>query len=163
MSIFESIKHAIFGDHGPLGAFNHDAPRAAAPGQADTAPRAPASAPPAAPKPQGAAVATAASPTPGAPQPSAPPAAARPVDVNAILAGKAQAAGAQLDWRHSIVDLMKLLGLDSSLAARGQLAGELGYTGAKDGSAAMNIWLHKAVMDKLAADGGKLPAELAHA
>ena len=148
MSIFDSIKHAIFGDHGPMGAFNHDAPKAAI----NTAPGAP--------QPIGSAAATAASPTPGAPQPSAP---AAPVDASAILAQKAQAAGSHLDWQHSIVDLMKLLGLDSSLSAREQLAGELGYTGAKDGSAAMNIWLHKAVMDKLAASGGKVPADLARA
>lgn len=146
MSIFESIKHAIFGDHGPLGAFNHGAAPAPAPGQATAAP------------------AAAAAPTPGAPQPSAAPAAAaQPVDVNAILTQKAQASGQHLDWQHSIVDLMKLLGLDSSLSAREQLATELNYAGAKDGSAAMNIWLHKAVMDKLAADGGKVPADLAHA
>ena len=64
------------------------------------------------------------------------------------------------NWKQSIVDLMKLLDLDSSLAARKQLAQELGYTGALDGSAEMNIWLHKQVMERVAATGGKVPAEL---
>jgi hypothetical protein len=72
----------------------------------------------------------------------------------------ASKAGQTLDWRHSIVDLMKLLGLDSSLAARKELAQELGYTGDTNDSASMNIWLHKQVMTKLAENGGKVPAEL---
>ena len=66
----------------------------------------------------------------------------------------------KLDWRRSIVDLMKLLDLDSSLAARKELAKELGYAGDMDDSAAMNIWLHKQVMNKLAASGGKVPDDL---
>ena len=66
----------------------------------------------------------------------------------------------KLDWRSSIVDLMKLLDLDSSLAARKELAKELGYTGDMDDSASMNIWLHKQVMTKLAANGGKVPDDL---
>ena len=65
-----------------------------------------------------------------------------------------------LNWRTSIVDLMKLLGLDSSLDNRKELATELGYTGNKDGSAEMNIWLHREVMRQLAANGGKVPASL---
>jgi len=65
-----------------------------------------------------------------------------------------------LNWKQSIVDLMKALKLDSSLGARKQLAQELGYTGALDGSAAMNIWLHKQVMAKLAEGGGTVPASL---
>jgi hypothetical protein len=68
-----------------------------------------------------------------------------------------------LNWKESIVDLMKLLKLDSSLTARKQLAQELGYTGALDGSAAMNVWLHKQVMTKLAEGGGKVPDSLKHA
>jgi hypothetical protein len=80
------------------------------------------------------------------------------VDVDAILT--AEAAGKDLNWRTSIVDLMKLLGIDSSLANRKELATELGYTGELDGSAEMNIWLHKAVMRELAANGGKVPADL---
>ena len=66
----------------------------------------------------------------------------------------------KLNWKTSIVDLMKLLKLDSSLQARKELAKELGYTGSTDDSATMNIWLHKEVMKKLAANGGKVPAEL---
>ena len=66
----------------------------------------------------------------------------------------------KLDWRKSIVDLMKLLGLDSSLGARKELAKELGYTGDTNDSAKMNIWLHKQVMVKLAANGGKVPDDL---
>ena len=66
----------------------------------------------------------------------------------------------KLDWRHSIVDLMKLLGLDSGFQARKELAQELGYTGDTGDSAAMNMWLHKQVMQKLAENGGKVPDEL---
>ena len=66
----------------------------------------------------------------------------------------------QLNWRTSIVDLMKLLGLDSSLQARKTLATELHYTGDMNDSAAMNIWLHKAVMQKLADNGGQVPPDL---
>jgi hypothetical protein len=65
-----------------------------------------------------------------------------------------------LNWRESIVDLMKLFKLDSSLSARKQLAKELGYTGALDGSAEMNVWLHRQVMTKLAESGGKVPEHL---
>ena len=80
------------------------------------------------------------------------------VDVEANLAALAQ--GKDLNWRTSIVDLMKLLGMDASLQERKDLAMELGYTGELEGSAEMNIWLHKAVMRELAANGGKVPAEL---
>jgi len=66
----------------------------------------------------------------------------------------------RLDWRRSIVDLMKLLNLDSGLSARKELAKELHYTGNTDDSAAMNVWLHKQVMIKLAENGGKVPDEL---
>ena len=69
-------------------------------------------------------------------------------------------AGKDLNWRSSIVDLMKLVGMESSLAERKELATELGYTGELNGSAEMNIWLHKAVMRELAANGGVVPAEL---
>jgi 3-oxoacyl-ACP reductase-like protein len=82
------------------------------------------------------------------------------VDVEKILTALAAKSGQPSNWRVSIVDLMKLLGLDSSLAHRKELATELGYTGALDGSAEMNIWLHKQVMQKLAANGGTVPAEL---
>lgn len=80
------------------------------------------------------------------------------VDVESNLAAMAQ--GKDLNWRTSIVDLMKLIGVDSSLDNRKELARELGYTGELDGSAEMNMWLHKATMRELAANGGKVPAEL---
>ena len=82
------------------------------------------------------------------------------VDVEAVLIGLSSKAGDSLDWRRSIVDLMKLLNLESSLAARKELAKELKYAGDMNDSAAMNIWLHKQVMQKLAANGGKVPADL---
>jgi Domain of unknown function (DUF3597) len=81
-------------------------------------------------------------------------------DVEAILAKLAAEQRENLDWKNSIVDLMKLLKLDSSLGARKQLAQELGYTGALDGSATMNVWLQKQVMTKLAESGGKVPDSL---
>ena len=87
-------------------------------------------------------------------------AAGQTVDVEAVLSGMEANAGQKLDWRHSIVDLMKLLGLDSSLSARKELAQELHYTGDTNDSAAMNIWLHKQVMQKLAENGGKVPQDL---
>jgi len=96
---------------------------------------------------------------PAAPQPAA-PAPISEVDVEAILAAEAAKAGQPLNWRTSIVDLMKLLDIDPSLANRKELAQELGYTGELNGSAEMNIWLHKAVMRELAANGGKVPADL---
>jgi 3-oxoacyl-ACP reductase-like protein len=132
MSIFSRIKDAIFGS---------------------SAKAAPAPSPSAAPKP----TATAApKPTP-APTPA--PAAA-PVDVAAVLQQMAANQKQPLNWRTSIVDLMKLVGLDSSLENRKELARELGYKGDSNDSAAMNIWLHKQVMTQLAAHGGKVPAEL---
>jgi hypothetical protein len=82
------------------------------------------------------------------------------VDVIAHLESMAADSGSQLNWRSSIVDLMKLVGMESSLQERKDLAMELGYTGELAGSAEMNIWLHKAVMRELAANGGVVPAEL---
>ena len=82
------------------------------------------------------------------------------VDIEAVLTGMASQNAQKLDWRHSIVDLMKLLGLDSSLGARKELAQELHYSGDANDSAAMNTWLHKQVMQKLAETGGKVPNEL---
>ena len=136
MSIFGKIKDAIFG--------KRDAPAAPAPAPAPT-PGAAAAPPPVMPKP-------------GEPASTPQPA----VDVEAVLTQKMAAkGGGDLNWRSSIVDLMKLLDLDSSLDNRKELATELGYSGAKDGSAEMNIWLHKAVMKELARNGGKVPAGLA--
>ncbi|MDQ2664843.1 MAG: DUF3597 domain-containing protein [Gemmatimonadota bacterium] len=103
-------------------------------------------------------------PAAGAPaSPAAVPAAsapAQPVDVEAVLQGMATSNSQKLDWRNSIVDLMKLVGIDSGLEARKSMAKELGYTGSTDDSATMNIWLHKEVMRQLAANGGNVPANL---
>jgi uncharacterized protein DUF3597 len=85
---------------------------------------------------------------------------AQTVDVAAIVDKAAK--GEKLAWRTSIVDLMKALDIDSSFSARKELAKELGYTGDSNDSASMNIWLHKQVMTKLAANGGKLPPEIKH-
>lgn len=85
---------------------------------------------------------------------------AQPVDVDAVLADLASRRGEKLNYQSSIVDLMKLLGLDSSLANRQALAQELGYAGARDGSAEMNIWLHKRVVAELEKNGGKVSAAL---
>jgi hypothetical protein len=86
--------------------------------------------------------------------------AAKPVDVAAILDGLAAKNPQKLDWKHSIVDLLKLLGLDSSLTERKELAADLKYTGDTNDSATMNVWLHKEVMRKLAENGGMVPADL---
>jgi len=94
---------------------------------------------------------------------SAPAAApAQSVDVASIVDKAVAAKHEKLEWRTSIVDLMKALDIDSSLAARKELAKELGYTGDTNDSASMNVWLHKQVMAKLAANGGKLPPEIKH-
>jgi hypothetical protein len=87
---------------------------------------------------------------------------AQSVDVAPILDKAVAAHKEKLEWRTSIVDLMKALDIDSSLAARKELAKELGYTGDTNDSASMNVWLHKQVMAKLAANGGKLPPEIKH-
>jgi 3-oxoacyl-ACP reductase-like protein len=136
MSVFGKIMSAIFGSaHGAA-----PAPQPSAPGSS------PASSP-------------ATSPAPSAPS-AAPSSAAPQVDVEAVLTKLAAQNKEKLDWRKSIVDLMKLLNLDSSLTARKELADELHYTGDKNDSATMNIWLHKQVMQKLAENGGKVPDEL---
>jgi hypothetical protein len=134
MSIFGNIMSAIFG---------HSSSAAAA-----TAASAPATAQPASPAAQSAPAAAAAS--------------AASVDVAAIMDNLAAQSSERLDWRRSIVDLMKLINLDGSLAARKELAQELSYTGDINDSASMNIWLHKQVMTKLAENGGRVPDELRH-
>ncbi len=92
--------------------------------------------------------------------PRAPAAPRAEVDVEAILEAKAAALGKPSNWRVSIVDLMILLGMDHSLANRKELAAELGYEGPLDGSADMNIRLHRAVMRALAVNGGKVPPQM---
>ena len=134
MSIFGNILSAIF---------HHSSSGAAAP--------------PAAPAPG---APPAAQPAPSAPAPSPVAAPAASVDVTAIMDNLAAQSSERLDWRRSIVDLMKLLNLDSSLTARKELAQELSYSGDMNDSASMNIWLHKQVMTKLAENGGKVPADL---
>ena len=149
MSIFGTILAKVFGGH-------HEAP---ADGATPTAPSAGGAAPagtptpPAAPTPASTAASTASTG-------SAPSTAPSSVDVAAVLDGMESKAGQTLDWRKSIVDLMKLLGLDSSLTARKDLASELHYTGDTNDSATMNIWLHKEVMRKFTENGGKVPADL---
>ncbi|MES2401981.1 MAG: DUF3597 domain-containing protein [Pseudomonadota bacterium] len=91
---------------------------------------------------------------------AAAPAPMQEVDVEALLDGMASKNPQKLNWKTSIVDLMKLLDLDSSIGERKALAKELGYTGDTADSASMNIWLHRQVMNKLAANGGKVPADL---
>ena len=147
MGIFDKIKNAIFGS----GQAQAATPKPAVATQASAAPTA-TSAPSAA--------TPSANPSPTTtPAPNAAPSAG-PVDITPILDAAVKKSGQKLDWRKSIVDLMKALDLDSSLSARKELADELGYTGEKDGSAEMNMWLHKALMKKLSENGGKVPAEL---
>ena len=135
MSIFSKIKDAIFGTA-----------RASVPAER------PASS---------AAARSAGQPTQSSPAPQAKPAAAATaVDIEAVLTQLQAKNPQKLNWRTSIVDLMKLVGLDSSLDNRKELARELGYSGDTSDSAAMNIWLHKRVMKELAANGGKVPQEL---
>ena len=112
--------------------------------------------------PAGGGAATAPGSSPTAAPASAPAAPAQSVDVAAIVDKAVAAKKEKLEWRTSIVDLMKALDIDSSLAARKELAKELGYTGDTNDSASMNVWLHKQVMAKLAANGGKLPPEIKH-
>jgi len=94
--------------------------------------------------------------------PAGPNATPQSVDVAAIVDKAAADKHEKLEWRTSIVDLMKALDIDSSLSARKDLAKELGYSGDTNDSASMNVWLHKQVMAKLAANGGKLPPEIKH-
>ena len=155
MGFLDDIKNKIFGHH----------EQAVVQTASVTPPPAPAAAPaptPAAAAPQAAAPTAAPAPSAPSPAPQAAPAAsaAAPVDVAAILDKAVAASGQKLDWRKSIVDLMKALGIDSSLSARKDLAKELGYTGDTSDSAAMNIWLHKQVIQKLKDNGGKVPADL---
>ena len=132
MSLFDTLKNAIFGHAS-----------SAAPPPVNSPDRAAGSQP--------------------VPPNAAPPSSASPpqaVDVEAVLNGLNAKSPQKLNWQTSIVDLMKLVGMDSSLQHRKDLAAELGYKGDTNDSAAMNVWLHKAVMQKLAANGGKVPDAL---
>lgn len=141
MGIFSSIKDAIFGRRQPPPAAAQSAGAAAGQGamfQAEQVRQQQAGA-----------------------QPQAAPAPAQPVDVEEVLREISREKGdPDLNWRTSIVDLMKLLDLDSSLDNRRELATELGYTGEKDGSAEMNLWLHRRVMEELERNGGRVPASM---
>ena len=143
MGLFSKIMSKIFGS-----------PAAVAQAPPPSAPTSPTPAAAGSPSPAAgsAAPASAAAPAVAAPQPA--------VDVTTVLDGLAAKNSEKLDWRRSIVDLMKLVGIDSSLSARKELAKELNYTGDTSDSASMNIWLHKEVIKKLAANGGKVPADL---
>ena len=140
MSIFSRIKDAIFGHARQASAPSTGGP-ARPPAQASQPNRSPAGIP--------------ANPATANWQGAAPH-----VDVEQVLTGLAAKNSQKLNWQTSIVDLMKLLGIDSSLDNRKELARELGYTGSTDDSAAMNVWLHKRVMQELEKNGGKVPASL---
>ena len=142
MSVFGSIVSAIFGS-------KHAANVAPSAGATSRVTRVGGSAPSGSAASSGAAAGTAAATKPISRE-----------DVEAILKRLHDDQREDFDWRKSIVDLMKLLKLDSSLSARKQLAQELGYSGALDGSAEMNLWLHRQVMTKLAESGGKVPDSL---
>ena len=149
MSVFGSIVSAIFGS-------KHAASVTAAAGSSAPPPSAGSAKGTSAPSQSTAPAAGTSAPSAG----TSTAAAAKPIskaDVEAILAKLADEQDEDYDWKRSIVDLMKLLKLDSGLGARKQLAQELGYTGSLDGSAEMNVWLHKQVMIKLAETGGKVP------
>ncbi len=149
MSIFGKILGGIW-DRAKSGPGGHGKPKAAPEGaQPRMEPRVqPQAQPQAAPAP---------APTPQ-PQPTP---AAQTVDIEEVLDGLNAERDQKLNWRSSIVDLMKLVGMESSLSERKELADELGYTGDKSDSAAMNIWLHKQVLKRLRDNGGKVPADLA--
>lgn len=137
MGLFDTLKNAIFGHAGSAATAAPAAPKVNSPDRAaGTQPVPPNAAPPSLAPPQ------------------------QPVDVEAVLNGLNAKSPQKLNWQSSIVDLMKLVGMDSSLQHRKELAAELGYKGDPNDSAAMNIWLHKAVMQKLAANGGKVPDAL---
>ena len=150
MSILSSILHKILG------------PKAASAGSPATTQQQQAQSQGAGPQMQGSAPQAQGAPaqstqfqgsTPGASQ-------RQDVDITQVLTDMESKSGQNLNWRESIVDLMKLLGLDSSLTARKELAEELGYTGERNGSAEMNLWLHREVMKRVAQNGGKVPPEL---
>jgi len=140
MGLFNKLMSKIFGHAAPATTASASQAAAAAPAAGGT-PQTPAAAGSSAPAP--------------AVAPAAPV-----VDVAAVLNDLAKKNPEKLDWRKSIVDLMKLVGMDSSLTARKQLATELHFTGDMNDSASMNVWLHKQVLIKLAENGGKVPPEL---
>src|ERR1043165_8885359 len=179
MSIFSAIKDAIFGHKTAEAARPAQTstttaapPRNPLPGAGQSAsatrastpglPARPAAAPPPTPRPgAGQSASAPRASTPGIPASPADAKWEREVDIELVLESMASKNPQQLNWRTSIVDLMKLLGIDSSLQNRKELARELGYTGSTDDSAAMNVWLHKRVMEELQRNGGRVPAPVA--
>jgi 3-oxoacyl-ACP reductase-like protein len=139
MGLFNNIMSAIFG-HPAAAASPSSAPSKNVPNPATTT------------TPSTTSAGTAAPANPSTPQAN--------VDVSVVLNELASKNSEQLDWKKSIVDLMKLVGMDSSLASRKELAKELGFNGDSSDSATMNVWLHKQVLRKLVENGGKVPAEL---
>ncbi|WP_240229958.1 DUF3597 domain-containing protein [Devosia lacusdianchii] len=154
MGIFDDIKSRIFGAPAASAAVT---PASATPSAAAAAANEAAIAIGKAAAAKVAADAAAAKTAAATPASTAP---AQPVDVAAVLDAAVAKSGQKLNWKTSIVDLLKALDLDSSLTARKALAAELGYTGDTSDSASMNIWLHKQVIAKLAANGGTLPASM---
>jgi hypothetical protein len=153
MGILSNIFHKIFpSSHPAVAQAGNQAPAGGAPAAA------PGGQQNVAPPPQQAQQGQQTQVTPAAAGPAA--TLAQQVDVEEILTNMQKQSGQQLNWRTSIVDLLKLLGLDSSLQARKELAAELHYSGDTNDSASMNVWLHRQVMNKLAANGGKVPADL---
>jgi hypothetical protein len=143
MGIFSSIMEKL--RHGPLSGFGHDKHAEAKPGTQQTQYQQPSN--------------TQQGSTPA--QPTAQPQGAnQPIDIEAVMQGYAKSHGGGGNWRESIVDLLKMLDLDSSLNARKELAQELGVNAGAHGSAEQNIALHKAVMRKIAENGGKVPQSL---
>jgi hypothetical protein len=142
MGIFDKIKHAIWGEAHAAEATPAAAPKIE-PAQAPISPSA-------APSPSP-------TPAPTSPATSAP---STSVDIAMVLDAAVKKSGQKLDWRLSIVDFMKAVGMDASLTERKELATELGYTGDKNDSATMNMFLHKALLKKLSENGGKVPADL---
>lgn len=164
MGFFDAIKEKIFGAPKPAEA---SAPKGLDPkaghhgsvvGTTDSTPVAPT--PTRENLASGTAHANAAPPPPSATAPASGTTQPANVDIAAIMDAAVAKSGQQLNWKTSIVDLMKALGIDSSLEARKSLADELGYTGDKSDSATMNIWLHKQVISQLKANGGTVPANL---
>ena len=142
MSLFDTLKNAIFGHASSAAPAPTVPPKVNSPsGAAGTQPNPPNAAPAARPS--------------SATQP-------KEVDVETVLNGLNAKSPQKLNWQTSIVDLMKLVGMDSSLQHRKELAAELGYRGDTNDSAAMNVWLHKAVMRKVAENGGRVPESMKH-
>jgi hypothetical protein len=147
MGIFDSIKKAIFGEaKAETATASTSASQPGASGSSSTPSTSPAEAP--------------ASGSISGAGPAPMSSATQQVDVAPILDKAVRDSGQQLNWKTSIVDLLKALKIDSSLTARKELAQELGYSGDTNDSATMNVWLHKAVIKKLSENGGKVPADL---